>query len=67
MYTSQHKIFKKTWKERFIDLLLSDFSRKMLKFAGLWLIYFTVIHHFDIQFNVWEAGLIGLGMGLVVE
>lgn len=59
--------FLKHWKSRLIDLLLSKVTARMLKFAGVYMIYFTCLYHFDINFNVWESLLIGVGLGLIVE
>lgn len=62
---SRHKIFTKLWKERALDWITDNF--KYLKLVGVMMIYFALIHHFDVKFNWWEATLIGMGMGLVID
>lgn len=63
----KHQIFKKLWQARFLDWFFSLPGNKISHFIGAYLIYFVLIHHFHIDWNWWEATLIGVGMGLYIE
>jgi len=63
----RHKIFKQHWQARFATWFFNLPGRKISRFVGAYIIYFVFIHHFHIDWSWWEAGLIGLGMGIYIE
>lgn len=62
----RHKIFKMKWKAKLASLLWKYPWHKTLKFLGAYIIYATLMSHFDVSFNLYEACLMGLGLGLLV-
>lgn len=60
-----HQVIKRKWKIRFLDLLIN--SRRYWKFTGAMIIYFTLIYHFGVTFNWYEATAMGVGMGMVID
>jgi hypothetical protein len=60
-----HQVIKRKWRGRFLDFLIN--TRRYWKLAGIMIIYFTVINHFGIKFNLWEGLAMGIGMGLAIE
>lgn len=64
---SDHIVVKRLWSGRFWDLFYSLCINPGLRLIGISLIYFTILNHFNIEFNCWEAATIGLGIGLFVS
>lgn len=64
---SFHKIFKSHWQVRLLDFLCALPIPRFFRLAGGMMIYFVVIHHFKISWSMWEASLIGAGMGLLID
>ncbi len=72
-----HQIFKSDDKTHLILTLTRSGSfwdwfwnypwAKTFRFVGAYMIYFVVIRHFNIEWGIWEACLIGLGMGLYID
>jgi hypothetical protein len=63
----KHQILKQHWRSRFANWFFSLPGKKISHFIGAYLIYFVIIHHFHIDWNWWEATLIGVGMGFYIE
>ena len=64
---ARHKVFKQHWQARFSTWLINYPWGRLMRFVGAYLIYFVLIHHFRIDWSWWEAGLIGVGMGLYID
>jgi len=62
-----HKIMKRHWRGRLVDWLLRWPVMKIFKLIGVLMIYFVLVHHFWITFNLWEATFMGIGLGLAIE
>lgn len=63
----RHKMFKQHWQARFKDWFFGYHWPRFMRFFGGYLIYFVLIHHFYIDWTLWEATLIGIGMGLYID
>ena len=63
----RHKTFKQHWQARLSTWIFGLPGKKISHFVGAYLIYFVLIHHFHIDWNWWEATLIGVGMGFYIE
>jgi hypothetical protein len=63
----RHKIFKQHWQARFATWALSKNWFRMFKFLGAYILYFVTTYHFHIDWSIWEACLIGLGIGLYID
>ena len=63
----KHEIFKQLYRARFIDWFFSYPWLRSMRFIGVYMIYFVLSHHFHVDWNWWEALLIGIGMGLYIE
>lgn len=63
----KHKVFKQHWQVRFAAWFFSYQWSRFMRFFGAYLIYFVLISHFNIDWTWWEAGLIGIGLGLYIE
>ena len=63
----RHKIFKQHWQARFRDIFLNINFKKHCKLTGFIIIYFTLIYHFKIDFNLIESAIMGAGMGLIID
>lgn len=60
-----HQIMKRHSKGRVLDFLID--SRRYWKLVGVMIIYFTLVNHFGIKFNLWEGLGMGCGMGLAID
>ncbi len=64
---TRHKIFKKHFKFIFIKSFFGYSSLKIMRLVGAFMIYCVVIRHFHIDFSLWEATAIGIGLGLYID
>lgn len=63
-----HGIAKLSWKGRLINFLSDPNTFGIIcKFIGYWLIYFTILRHFNISFSALESLFIGVGIGLLLN
>jgi hypothetical protein len=58
---------KRNWKGRFLDFIFEFPWGKCFRLIGLTLILFVLEHHFKIDFTIWEATFLGLGIGLYID
>lgn len=62
-----HIIIEKSRRTRFWDWFWSLPLNRILRLIGATLVYFVLVHHFNIQWTMWEATLLGLGAGMYIE
>lgn len=62
-----HKIFKQHWEASFFTWFFNYQWSRFMRFTGAYIIYLVLIGHFHIDWSIWEAMLIGLGMGLYIK
>ena len=65
-----HKIFKMNWRDKILELFLDFPWSKIFRIIGIYIIYMTLIKHFNVtlikpDFDMGEAILIGVCIGLV--
>jgi hypothetical protein len=63
----RHKTFKQHWNARFLEWFLNFHWPRFMRFVGGYMIYFVLVHHFHVDWSLWEATLIGIGMGLYID
>ncbi len=62
-----HFVIERKRSERFWDWFYNYNWRRTFRLLGIFIIYFTILDHFKIDFSIGEASLIGLGIGLIVD
>lgn len=63
----RHIIFKSHWQVRLLDWVLAQNWKRFFKLTGSYIVLLVLEHHFQINFSIWEAALLGLGMGLYID
>lgn len=63
----RHKTFKQHWQARLATWLASVNWKRFFRLTGAYMVYLVFISHFHVHWTWWEAGLIGIGMGLYIE
>jgi len=61
-----HFIFKKKFIHALFEIVLECPWSKWWRGAGVWIILYVILSHFDIKMTSWEMILIGVGVGMVV-
>lgn len=62
-----HTIIKKNWRGRLLDIAVDYPWGRFFRVLGGYMIYMTIVHHFKIDFSIWEATFMGLGLGLYID
>jgi len=62
-----HQILKKNWRVRILESALNFPWANIFGVFGGWLLFQVIAYHFKIDFNNWEAALIGLSIGLILK
>lgn len=63
----KHKVFKQHWQARFATWACNYPWVRFMRFVGGYIIYFVLVYQFKIDWSLWEAILIGIGMGLYID
>ncbi len=64
---TRHIILKQHWQARFLKWFFEYPWLRIVRVVGASMIYFAITHHFHINFSLWEAIAIGIGLGLYVD
>lgn len=63
----RHKVFVQHWQARFATWFFNYPWSRFMRFVGAYMIYIVLVRHFHIDWSIWEAIAIGLGIGLYID
>lgn len=63
----RHKTFKQHWQARLATWACNYPWMRFMRFVGAYMIYFVLVRHFHIDWSIWEATAIGVGIGLYID
>lgn len=62
-----HVIFERSWKATLIRFIDKLGLQRIFSILGCAILYATLTHHFNIQFDALESSLIGLSLALIAS
>lgn len=62
-----HFMFERSRSQRFWDWFYKYPWGRHFRFCGGFMIYSVIIHHFKVDLSTWEAIIIGVGLGLLID
>lgn len=64
-YCLYHKIIKLECKDIIKNSILYSTWKTIFRLSGIYIIYFSIINHFNVKFSILESFIIGIGLGFM--
>lgn len=62
-----HIIAKKLWRARLFDFCYDHNWGRLFRMIGAYTVLMVFEHHFNVNFSLWEATFLGIGLGLAID